>query len=413
MYYLYHYRLMAMAAPKSSRDEDLNMQPDSADTLGTARLDLPSLRRRSYTPRDDVADLASLSSVELSEALSELETDEQIRELGEVCAPALVGTFSAKLDGDSSTPMLYDVTLTSSGNYAIVTDCWNHCVKAFDLRAQGCPCRSVYPMKELYPLCITSLSHPERVALTLHHEPRIVVLAIADEDEEVEASDARSCKNMLSFHSEIATKGEYRGIARLSPCHGPAADAPGTAAAADPSSERLAVTAPKEIHILSLNGSILQVVVPSLCGLPLLSDAIYVTATPSGDVVVSDVGTKRVVCVDRSGRLRWFQPFIEISHDDDLDNEDEDEHNSSCPNGTHAHADFKGIQWPLGVATDEAGRILVCDLELHSVVLLSPGGAASRLFLTETESLEYPRGLHVANGRLCLTQDHCIKVFSY
>ncbi|KAK7490433.1 hypothetical protein BaRGS_00018412 [Batillaria attramentaria] len=366
----------------------------NGDKREEAKPEIPgSLRGKPRDADDDTdADLVSLSSVELAEALADLDIGEQVRNIDDVNTPTVVETFSAKLEGETSSPLLYDVLLTSSGNYAIVTDCWNHCVKAFDLRAEGCPCRCVYSVKEHCPLCITRLSNPERVAFTLHHRAEIYVLNVREDVGE-------GSEDVLTFHSSLNVRCKYRGITTLAPI---TSSSGAEAASSESHSDRLAVTAPKEIHILSLDGEVLQVIAPALCGLPLLNDAIYLTTTPSHDLVVSDVGSRRVVCVKPSGRLRWFHPSLELPSA--KDDPDEDTANGDS---------FQGIQWPLGVATDEAGRVLVCDLELHSVVLLSPGGAASRLLLTETESLEYPRGLHVNNGRLCLTQDDSVKVFSY
>lgn len=387
-----------MATPGHSKDADTAVQRKRSNDSNEP--DLPSLRHRSRHPDDVEPDLESLSSAYLAES-TEDDTDiaEQISELDELTQPSLVCSFSAKLNGDSKTPLLYDISLTSSESYLIVTDCYNHCVKAFDLRRPNFPCQSVFPLKDMYPLCITRIGHPERVAFTVHDRKEIYILRVEESSEDVA---------VLVFDSIIPVGCKYRGITNLPSMSSASSEVPDSG---EPSESHntycLAVTAPKEIHVLSPQGNVLQVIAPALSGLPLLNDAIYITTTPAGDVVVSDVGSRRVVCVGLSGCLRWFHPLVDASDDDQEESTDKNAQSKSTANS------FKGVQWPLGIATDAAGRVFVCDLEQHSVIVLSSMGVASRPLLNEAESLEYPRGLQVTNGQLFLTQDFSVKIFSF
>ncbi|KAK7099794.1 hypothetical protein V1264_022848 [Littorina saxatilis] len=352
--------------------------------------------------------LDSLTTSDLTEAMTDMDISQQVENI-KIPLPSLLHSFDANIRGQTSAPLLYDVTMTASGTHVIVTDSWNHCIKAFDLRLDGCPCTGVLHMKEEVPLCMSKLSSPERLVCTLHQRSEIYVINVDDNegglkssgdktlsDDKAESNDKTKDKTVsngvLLFNSAIAVTCLYRGVSTLPPVSGV-------------SEERLVLTTPKEIHIVSLQGQLLQIIAPTLCGLPLLNDAIYITSTPSNDMVVADVGARRVLCFKPSGRLRWFHPSQQATDEEKEGKENEGD------NGKKDGAAFRGIRWPLGVGVDEEGRVMVCDLELHSVVLLSPGGAASRLLLTEKQSLQFPRGLCIRGRCLCITQNDSVKVF--
>ncbi|XP_076462848.1 uncharacterized protein LOC143295159 [Babylonia areolata] len=473
------------------------------------------------------------------------EGEEEHSDINSLPTPSLLHSFGARLPEEGSSPLLYDVAVSRSGKLVIVTDSWNRSVKAFDLTRPGAPCCGELRLGKECPLCLTSLSCPERVVVTLHQRPRLFVLGVhhnyhhqerdhhqeqeslpgallgvsgtqdvnvahdnareIHEEEEQEQEEENDKQNVpvtedrerndpqdienpqdikdpqdtkdpqdakdphdtkdpqdkkdpgpnpgrpvLYFHSVITTCCQYRGISALG--------TPGDGQQQEDEEheqQQLVLTLSQEVHVVSLQGVVLRVIAPALCGLPLLVDVIHVTATPSRHLVVTDVGARRVVCLTLSGRVRWLHPSLhapqrqEKEDLQDMDEEEEKEKDAASRDtptqGEAAKTDgdgsddgvkvkekekkveeeeeeeveeeeeeeaFTGVQWPLGVAADRQGRVFVSDLERHSVVQLSPGGVVGRLLLTRRHALHYPRGLAVQGGCLCLTQDDRVKVFS-
>ncbi|KAL8606391.1 hypothetical protein ACOMHN_020545 [Nucella lapillus] len=622
----------------NTKDDTQNIPQDTTDNVTEEDTTAPNTNHQTLTqpPSSSTRLLESIPDEGLGQKMAE--------DVLSLPPPTLLHSFDAKLTSEASSPLLYDIAMSHSGRHVIVTDCWNRCLKAFDLTLPGSPCTSVYQLKEC-PLCVATLSQPERVVVTLHQEPQLLVLSVHEKDaslknsddvakveekEEEEEEDIQivkhtqesDCNNqerrevqvtidtdkadksegekggmgiqenndvekveeksegakrivdnqdmhdsadtedknrsdsgvnaqvrdrnrsdsgpksqILSFHSVITTSCNYRGISTLGP-----------ATSGDIPDERLLLTVPKEIHVVSLQGDLLRVIAPSLGGLPLLEDVIYITTTPSNHLLVSDMGARRVLCLTLSGHLQWLHPSPHAAEEERVEEEEEEEEReeerkeekkeekkgekgeeereeeekgeewgkeereegkgkkmkeeeegreggkkkgkeeeeeeegkerkgkerkeeeeegkerkgkerkeeeeegkegkkkgkerkrkeeeedgkqekekeeqqeqqggsdaSSTPKNldqTSSTHPFTGVQWPMGLAADIQGRVFVCDLEQHGVVLLSPQGVAGRLLLTDSHTLQFPRGLSISQDCLCLTQDHCVKVFS-
>ncbi|XP_046584575.1 uncharacterized protein LOC124291596 [Haliotis rubra] len=202
------------------------------------------------------------------------------------------------------------------------------------------------------PCGITRLKH-NQVAVTVLDTRQIVTVEVNPD---------------LVLLSTITTSKQYWGITSLTPS---------TLAASSHS--------PPCVDILDMSGHVLKSVCPRHRGGDILKYPNFLCTTRTGNILVSDWGTKCVVCLTPEGDVVF----------------------NYRPTGDTALKD------PRGITSTSTGDILVTDNSQHRVTNLAESGQFVRNILTSQDGVKNPWGLCVGgSGRMYLCTSDVVKVFA-
>ncbi|XP_048253329.1 tripartite motif-containing protein 2-like isoform X2 [Haliotis rufescens] len=294
----------------------------------------------------------------LSKSLDDLQLGEidvmYESELDMKATPVLQDTINVRVSGESNTPDPSDVTVmvVNDTDKVVVTACSNSCVKSFYTRNNET--RHSKLRLDGQPLSLTKLTH-NQVAVTVWNIKQIVT---------VEANPD------LVLLSTVTTSKQYWGITSLTPS---------TLAAGSRS--------PPCVDILDMTGNVLRSISPLHNGNNILRCPNFLCTTRTGNILVSDSGTKCVVCLTPEGDVVF----------------------TYSPTGDTA------LKYPQGITSTSTGDILVTDFSLHSVIHLTESGQFVRNILTQQDGIKHPEGVCVDGHNhvyVCLSLEGVIKVFT-
>ncbi|XP_048253347.1 protein lin-41-like [Haliotis rufescens] len=265
--------------------------------------------------------------------------------------PVLQDTIDVRVAGDSNTPCPRDVTVmvVNDTDTVVVTDYKS--VKSFYTRnnqtrhsklSLGCK-----------PWSLTKLTH-NQVAVTVRNINQIVTVEVNPD---------------LVLLSTITTSKQYMGITSLTPS---------TLAASSQS--------PPCVDILDMTGNVLRSISPLQNSNNILRYPNFLCTTRTGNILVSDAGTKCVLCLTPEGDVVF----------------------TYSPTGDTA------LEFPQGITSTSTGDILVTDYSLHSVIHLTESGQFVKIILTQQDGMNQPQGVCVdGHGHVyvCLISG-VIKVFT-
>ncbi|XP_046555423.1 uncharacterized protein LOC124264702 [Haliotis rubra] len=270
-------------------------------------------------------------------------------------APLLQDTINVKVAGDKNNVYPFDLTVlpVNGTDTVVLTDYNNNRVKSFYTRNK----QRHHSKLQLgsRPWGITRLTHYQ-VAVTLMHRRQIVTVEVNPD---------------LVLLSTITTHKQYWGITSLTPS---------TLAAGSDSD--------KCVDILDMRGNFLKSIKPIDSGKEIIHSPEFLCTTRTGNIFVSDSGSKRVLCLTAEGDVVFTYP-------------------------TTGHTTLRS---PCGITSTSTGDILVTDRSEHSVVHLTESGQFVRNILTEDDSVLYPHGVCVdGRGRVyvCTWYPDEIKVFPF
>ncbi|XP_046584608.1 protein wech-like [Haliotis rubra] len=267
--------------------------------------------------------------------------------------PVLQDTINLTVAGDVGGGYPIDVTVleVNGTDTVVVTDYYNNSVKSFYTRNS----QTGHSKLSLggRPWGITRPKH-NQVAVTVPDTSQIVTVEVNPD---------------LVLLSTITTSKQYLGITSLTPS---------TLAAGSRS--------PPCVDILDMSGHVLKSVCSGHRGGDILKYPNYLCTTRTGNILVSDWGTKCVVCLTPEGDVVF----------------------NYRPTGDTALKD------PRGITSSSTDDILVADNSLHRVTHLTESGQFVRNILTSQDGVMYPRGLCVGGrGRMYLCTPDVVKVFTY
>ncbi|XP_048254973.1 protein wech-like isoform X3 [Haliotis rufescens] len=263
--------------------------------------------------------------------------------------PVLQDTINVRVAGDTYP---YDVTVfvVNGTDTVVVTDYNNHSVKSFYTRNKQ-PCHSRLSLGGP-PWGITMLKD-NQVAVTVHGTRQIVTVQVNPD---------------LVLLSAIPTSKQYRGITSLTPS---------TLAASS--------SLPPCVDILGMAGHVLKSIGPGQPIRCILKSPLYLCTTRTGNILVSDWGSRCVVCLTPEGDVVF----------------------------TYSPRGDTSLMFPLGITSTSAGDILVTDYHLHRVLHLTESGQFVRNMLTSQDGVQNPRGVCVGGrGRMYLCRPDSVKVFT-
>ncbi|XP_046555970.1 E3 ubiquitin-protein ligase TRIM71-like [Haliotis rubra] len=292
----------------------------------------------------------------LSKALDDLELGE-IEVLYESvldlkATPVLQDTTDVRVAGDTRTAWPTGVTVLVVGgtDTVVVTDIYNSSLKSF-YTSNNQPGHSKL-LLDGGPFDITKLTH-DQVAVTVDTKQIVTVKVKPD----------------LELLTTITTSKLYLGITSLTPS---------TLAAGSRS--------PPCVDILDMTGNVLRSISPLHKGNNILQYPDFLSTTRTGNILVSDWGTKCVVCLNPEGDVVF----------------------NYRPTGDTALGD------PGGITSTSTGDILVTDHSLHRVIHLTESGQFVQNLLTSKDFIQSPRGLCIDERgwlRVCLLKG-VIQTFS-
>ncbi|XP_046584600.1 tripartite motif-containing protein 45-like [Haliotis rubra] len=268
-------------------------------------------------------------------------------------APVLQDTINVTVAGDAGRGDPYHVTMlvVNGTDTVVVTDYNNKSVKSFYTRNSQ-PGHSKLSL-EGRPWGITRLKH-NQVAVTVPDTSQIVTVEVNPD---------------LVMLSTITTSKQYLGITSLT-------------------SSTLAASAksPPCVDILDMSGHVQKTVCRGHRGGDILKYPCFLCTTRTGNILVSDGGTKCVVCLTPEGDVVF----------------------NYRPTGDTA------LKYPRGITSTSTGDILVTDFSLDRVIHLTESGQFVRNILTPQDGVKNPWGLCVGGrGRIYLCIDKVVKVFTY
>ncbi|XP_046550667.1 protein wech-like [Haliotis rubra] len=254
----------------------------------------------------------------------------------------LQDTINVRVAGDALEGPPHDVTMleVNGADAVVVTDSNNNSVKSFYTRNSQ-PGHSKLSL-EGGPYGITRLKH-NQVAVTVPDTSQIVTVEVSPD---------------LVLFSTITTSKQYWGITSL------------TASTLAASSE-----SPPCVDFLDMSGHVLKSVCPGHNGGDILKYPSFLCTTRTGSILVSDGGTKCVVCLTPEGDVVF----------------------NYRPTGDSA------LKVPRGITSTSTGDILVTDYSQHRVIYLTESGQFIRNILTSQDGVYCPLGLCVGGrGRMYL-----------
>ncbi|XP_046545965.1 E3 ubiquitin-protein ligase TRIM71-like [Haliotis rubra] len=268
-------------------------------------------------------------------------------------APVLQDTISIKVAGDDIKDYPADVTvLLVNGTYTVVvTDYYNSSVKSFYYRNKQRRHNKLNMGGE--PWGITRLKH-NQVAVTVTDTRQIVTVEVNPD---------------LVLLSTITTSKYYWGITSLTP-------------------STLAAGSGRCVDILDMTGNVLRSMNAVDSGKVIIHSPNFLCTTRTGNILVSDSGSKRVLCLTAEGDVVFTFP-------------------------TTGHTTLRS---PCGITSTSTGDILVTDYYQDTVVHLTESGQFVRNILTKDDVVSFPHGVCVdGHDRVYVCNSHSdeIKVFSF
>ncbi|XP_071090856.1 tripartite motif-containing protein 3-like [Haliotis cracherodii] len=284
-------------------------------------------------------------------AVSEIQDASNVMDLA--AAPMLLETLNVGVEEDANKALPIDVIMmvVNGTDTVITTDYSNKSVKSFYI-SNNKPSYSKLTL-DSDPWSLTKLKY-NHIAVTVPKIKQIVI---------VEASPD------LVLLSTIPTSKEYRGITALAP-----------------STLAVCTKSPPCVEILDVTGNVLRSISPSHHGKNILKYPYFLSATNTGNILVSDSGSMSVLCLKPDGDVVF----------------------------TYTPTGISSRHGPQGVICTATGDILVTEFDLHNVVHLTEAGQFVEKILTAQDGVDKPRGLCVA-GRgsvyVCNSFKGQIKVF--
>ncbi|XP_048254976.1 protein wech-like [Haliotis rufescens] len=263
--------------------------------------------------------------------------------------PVLQDTINVREAGDTYP---YDMTMlvVNGTDTVVVTDYNNNSVKSFYTRNKQ-PCHSRLSLGGP-PWGITMLKD-NQVAVTVQGTRQIVTVQVNPD---------------LVLLSAIPTSKQYRGITSLTLS---------TLAASS--------SLPPCVDILDMAGHVLKSICPGQPSRCILKNPLYLCTTRTGNILVSDWGSRCVVCLTPEGDVVF----------------------------TYSPRGDTSLMFPLGITSTSAGDILVTDYQLHRVLHLTESGQFVRNMLTSQDGVQNPRGVCVCGrGRMYVCTPDGVKVFT-
>ncbi|XP_046345070.2 protein wech-like [Haliotis rufescens] len=267
-------------------------------------------------------------------------------------APVLQDTINVRVAGDVRRAHSIDVTVlvVNGTDTVVVTDKNNNSVKSFYTRNSQLDHSSLSLITN--PYGITKLKD-NQVAVTVPGSSQIVTVQVNPD---------------LVLLSTITGSKEYRGITSLTPS---------TLAAGSDS--------PPCVDILDVAGHVLRSIFPDHPSRYILKYPYFLCTTRTGNILVSDVGSKCVVCLTPEGDVVF----------------------TYSPKGDTA------LKYPLGITSTSTGDILVTDYHLHRVIHLTESGQFVRNILTSQDGVKSPWGACVGgHGRMYLCTPDEVRVYT-
>ncbi|XP_071092447.1 uncharacterized protein [Haliotis cracherodii] len=311
----------------------------------------------------DVKERGRISKVTFRQDTDKLSKSLDDLQLGEIdvmyesvldltATPVLQDTINVKVAGDSNTPYSTDVTVmvVNDTDTVVVTDNYNHSVKSFYTRNNQT--RHIKLSLGDQPLSVTKLTH-NQVAVTVLNMNQIVTVEVNPD---------------LVLLSTVTTSKQYWGITSLTPS---------TLAAGSRS--------PPCVDILDMTGNVLRSISPLQNGNNILRYPNFLCTTRTGNILVSDTGTKCVVCLTPEGDVVF----------------------TYSPTGDTA------LKYPHGITSTSTGDILVTDYSIHRVIHLTESGQFVRNILTQQDGINHPVGMATSQKLTehFLTCTICTEVF--
>ncbi|XP_046555430.1 tripartite motif-containing protein 3-like [Haliotis rubra] len=267
--------------------------------------------------------------------------------------PVLQGTISVEVAGDRNTVYPTDVKVlpVNGTDTVVVTDYDNNSVKSFYTRNK----QRRHSKLSLggSPWGITRLKH-NQVAVTVPNTRQMVTVDVNPD---------------LVLLSNIKTSKQYRGITSLTP-------------------STLAAGSGRCVDILDMRGNFLKSIKPIDSGKEIIDSPDFLCTTRTGNILVSDNCSKRVLCLTAEGDFGFTYPTTE--------------------NTT--------LGLPRGITSTSTGDILVTDYYQDTVVHLTESGQFVRNILTNDDWVLHPHGVCVdGRGRVYISNylSGEIKVFSF
>ncbi|XP_048253818.1 tripartite motif-containing protein 2-like [Haliotis rufescens] len=295
-------------------------------------------------------------TVKLSRALDDLQ-------LGEIdvlyesvlnlrASPVLQDTIDFRVAGDGKAAQAIDVTVlvVNGTETVVVTDYNNTNVKSFYTRNNKVSHSKLSLSSG--PYGVTKVKH-NQVAVTVPYTSQIVTVEVNPD---------------LVLLSTITTRKQYIGITSLTSS---------TLAAGSQS--------PPCVDILDMSGHVLRSISPLHSGDNMLHYPSFLCTTRKGDILVSDWGSRCVVCLTPGGDVVF----------------------TYSPTGDTA------LTLPRGITSTSTDDILVTDFYQHRVIHLTESGEFVRNILTSTDGIQCPIGMCL-DGRGCMyvCSSRGVKAFS-
>ncbi|XP_046574943.1 E3 ubiquitin-protein ligase TRIM71-like isoform X2 [Haliotis rubra] len=268
--------------------------------------------------------------------------------------PVLQDSINANVAGEEYVVYPVDLTvLPVNGTYTVVVTDYsnNNSVKSFYTRNKQRHHSKLQLGGE--PWGITRLKH-NQVAVTVPTTRQIVTVEVNPD---------------LVLLSTITTSKQYRGITSLTP-------------------STLAAGSGRCVDILDMRGNVIKSMNAADSGKEIIHSPEFLCTTRTGNILVSDSGSKRVLCLTAEGDVVFTYP-------------------------TTGHTTLRS---PGGITSTSTGDILVTAYYQDTVVHLTESGQFVRNILTEDDGVSYPHGVCVdGRGRvyICNYISGEIKVFSF
>ncbi|XP_067652281.1 E3 ubiquitin-protein ligase TRIM56-like [Haliotis asinina] len=246
--------------------------------------------------------------------------------------PELQDTTDVRVADDTEIALPHGVTVVAVGGVdtVVVTDIYNRSVKSF--YTSNNQRRYSKILLGGRPWGITKLTH-DRVAISLTNTKQIVTVEV---------------KPDLELLTTMRTSKQYLGITSLTPS---------TLASGSQS--------PPSVDILDMTGRVLRSISPLHKGNTILQFPNFLSTTWTGNILVSDWGTKRVVCLTPEGDVMF----------------------NYRPTGDPA------LECPHGITSIGTGDILLTDYSLHRVIHLTESGQFVQNLITSKDCIQHPRGM--------------------
>ncbi|XP_048253813.1 uncharacterized protein LOC124126598 [Haliotis rufescens] len=270
-----------------------------------------------------------------------------------MATPVLQDTINVRVgDGVEADPIDVTVLAVNGTDTVVVTDYENKSVKSFYTKNNHTYHSRLFLGPVGRPWCMAKLKQ-NQLAVTVLGISQIVTVEVNPD---------------LVLLSTITTNKQYYGITSLTPS---------TLAAGSHS--------PPCIDILDVTGHVLSSLSPLVNGYTIFKFPNFLFTTRTGNILVSDSGSRYVVCLTKKGDVVF----------------------------TYSPSGNTSLKYPRGITRTSTGDILVSDSFLHRVIHLTESGEFVRNILTLQDGIQYPWGVCL-DGQgcmyVCLSSD--VKVFT-